>query len=131
RPEGEGSVSERPKVRHSKCRVVQATVGSNPTATAGENGPESVRIRAFSLPDAREWPVPVAGGPVPAVLAASRRPGAGRPAGRTIAHGPGVTAATDVTVRDNVVVAEMPAGDGQSRRGEEGSHGRPQGHRSA
>src|SRR5690606_28287814 len=29
-----GSVSERPKVRHSKCRVVKATVGSNPTATA-------------------------------------------------------------------------------------------------
>ena len=29
-----GSVSERPKVQHSKCCVVQATPGSNPGATA-------------------------------------------------------------------------------------------------
>lgn len=29
-----GSVSERPMVQHSKCCVVRATVGSNPTATA-------------------------------------------------------------------------------------------------
>src|SRR5690625_5936913 len=36
-----GSVSERPKVRHSKCRVVRATVGSNPTATASREGPET------------------------------------------------------------------------------------------
>src|SRR5699024_11922960 len=33
-----GSVSERPKVRHSKCRVAQATVGPNPTATADVKG---------------------------------------------------------------------------------------------
>ena len=30
-------MSERPKVQHSKCCLVKANVGSNPTVTANEN----------------------------------------------------------------------------------------------
>ena len=33
-PSQVGDVSERPKVQHSKCCLVKANVGSNPTVTA-------------------------------------------------------------------------------------------------
>jgi hypothetical protein len=36
-----GDVSERPKVQHSKCCLVKANVGSNPTVTAMENPREA------------------------------------------------------------------------------------------
>ena len=45
-----GDVSERPKVQHSKCCLVKANVGSNPTVTADEEGSDSLiteGIRAF------------------------------------------------------------------------------------
>ena len=35
-------MSERPKVQHSKCCLVKANVGSNPTVTANEKGPASL-----------------------------------------------------------------------------------------
>ena len=44
-----GDVSERPKVRHSKCRVGRPpTVGSNPTVTAIRNPPRSLLLTGIA-----------------------------------------------------------------------------------
>jgi hypothetical protein len=49
-----GDVSERPKVQHSKCCLVKANVGSNPTVTAKSQSPcfplFTREAGAFALP---------------------------------------------------------------------------------